>query len=63
VAKQQQAAKKTQFKQRVAGKLAKVKPIKKTKRGIIKNPRRDALRKKARIGGSTQFVIPTLGVS
>ena len=32
-------------------------------RGIIKNPARAGERRKARIGGSTQYEVPTLGVS
>jgi len=37
--------------------------VKTQARANIKNPKRAALRKKARIGGSTQFVVPSLGVS
>jgi len=62
-AQAEQAAKKAQFTADTNLRLVKAGDAKTVSRLITRNPRRSELRRKARIGGSTQFEVPTIGVS
>jgi hypothetical protein len=62
-AEKEQKAKRTAFDAATQLRQVQVGDSKRVSRAIIRNPRRSDLRKTARMGGSTQFEVPTVGVS